>query len=256
MNRYRIIDEMIQKGYALVLENDCPAGCDKWLEAWGLIKELFAEGLADDIFDLDKKYSWGQYPSNFVQDADDELHNAGVDDVVYHRKRIVFCEELCQWGGSDGLFMGNARISIAEAHVELGDIAAAEHLYEGWLRDDPEWGWGYIGWSDYYFESKQYKKAEGLLLTGYLREGLRDKVDVVDRLITLYNYLGKPEKAKEFKKIQMEMIPAEPFMENGQKPAPVAAGYQKTEPVRVVKIGRNEPCPCGSGKKYKKCCLS
>ncbi len=21
------------------------------------------------------------------------------------------------------------------------------------------------------------------------------------------------------------------------------------------KIGRNEPCPCGSGKKYKKCCM-
>jgi len=21
------------------------------------------------------------------------------------------------------------------------------------------------------------------------------------------------------------------------------------------KVGRNEPCPCGSGKKYKKCCL-
>ena len=27
------------------------------------------------------------------------------------------------------------------------------------------------------------------------------------------------------------------------------------EPVKVdKKIGRNEPCPCGSGKKYKKCC--
>jgi SEC-C motif len=22
------------------------------------------------------------------------------------------------------------------------------------------------------------------------------------------------------------------------------------------KIGRNDPCPCGSGKKYKQCCLS
>lgn len=22
------------------------------------------------------------------------------------------------------------------------------------------------------------------------------------------------------------------------------------------KIGRNEPCPCGSGKKYKNCCIS
>ena len=26
------------------------------------------------------------------------------------------------------------------------------------------------------------------------------------------------------------------------------------EPVRVKKIGANDPCPCGSGKKYKKCC--
>ncbi len=27
-----------------------------------------------------------------------------------------------------------------------------------------------------------------------------------------------------------------------------------TSPIRVMKIGRNDPCPCGSGKKYKKCC--
>jgi hypothetical protein len=26
-------------------------------------------------------------------------------------------------------------------------------------------------------------------------------------------------------------------------------------PVRKPKVGRNDPCPCGSGKKYKKCCL-
>src|SRR4051794_29167854 len=23
-----------------------------------------------------------------------------------------------------------------------------------------------------------------------------------------------------------------------------------------MKVGRNDPCPCGSGKKYKKCCLA
>jgi hypothetical protein len=27
------------------------------------------------------------------------------------------------------------------------------------------------------------------------------------------------------------------------------------KPRRVIKIGRNEPCPCGSGKKYKNCCI-
>jgi uncharacterized protein len=28
----------------------------------------------------------------------------------------------------------------------------------------------------------------------------------------------------------------------------------RREPVRSTKMGRNEPCPCGSGRKYKKCC--
>jgi SWIM/SEC-C metal-binding protein len=27
-----------------------------------------------------------------------------------------------------------------------------------------------------------------------------------------------------------------------------------SQPVKSDKIGRNDPCPCGSGKKYKKCC--
>ena len=32
------------------------------------------------------------------------------------------------------------------------------------------------------------------------------------------------------------------------------SGPVKQEPVRAEpKIGRNDPCPCGSGKKYKQC---
>ena len=30
----------------------------------------------------------------------------------------------------------------------------------------------------------------------------------------------------------------------------------KPQPIVIEKVGRNEPCPCGSGKKYKKCCIS
>ena len=30
---------------------------------------------------------------------------------------------------------------------------------------------------------------------------------------------------------------------------------EKVEPIKADQdIGRNDPCPCGSGKKYKKCC--
>jgi preprotein translocase subunit SecA len=32
---------------------------------------------------------------------------------------------------------------------------------------------------------------------------------------------------------------------------------KKVEPIRnkMDKVGRNDPCPCGSGKKYKNCCM-
>jgi preprotein translocase subunit SecA len=40
---------------------------------------------------------------------------------------------------------------------------------------------------------------------------------------------------------------------NGRQALEQAAD-QKLEPVRVgPKVGRNDPCPCGSGKKYKQC---
>lgn len=42
------------------------------------------------------------------------------------------------------------------------------------------------------------------------------------------------------------------------KTVPFASRPQRNQPVeqRIVenKVGRNDPCPCGSGKKYKKCC--
>jgi hypothetical protein len=43
-----------------------------------------------------------------------------------------------------------------------------------------------------------------------------------------------------------------------ESPSITTARYEPSEfepEPRPAKIGRNEPCPCGSGKKYKKCCL-
>ncbi|MBN2415156.1 SEC-C domain-containing protein [bacterium] len=42
--------------------------------------------------------------------------------------------------------------------------------------------------------------------------------------------------------------------EDGQE-SPVPQRRVTVQPVKVEhKVGRNEPCPCGSGKKYKQCC--
>jgi uncharacterized protein YecA (UPF0149 family) len=40
---------------------------------------------------------------------------------------------------------------------------------------------------------------------------------------------------------------------------PEKAQLEAVQPVEYhpgPKFGRNDPCPCGSGKKYKKCCLN
>jgi len=56
---------------------------------------------------------------------------------------------------------------------------------------------------------------------------------------------------------------SEPMPEKPPAPIPSATGSLTTgaitepEPrpfTAPPKVGRNEPCPCGSGKKYKKCC--
>jgi|LSQX01.1.fsa_nt_gb preprotein translocase subunit SecA len=48
-----------------------------------------------------------------------------------------------------------------------------------------------------------------------------------------------------------------PVVMNSARPAPAQQQKVKQMPVRKTaaqKIGRNDPCPCGSGKKYKNCC--
>ena len=52
-------------------------------------------------------------------------------------------------------------------------------------------------------------------------------------------------------------------MENNEKQVIIAYKNSYGEEVKPIepirkenKTGRNEPCPCGSGKKYKRCCLN
>ncbi|MGA3189893.1 MAG: SEC-C metal-binding domain-containing protein [Bryobacteraceae bacterium] len=42
--------------------------------------------------------------------------------------------------------------------------------------------------------------------------------------------------------------------EEGASSQEPVASIEETAPARQEKVGRNDPCPCGSGKKFKKCC--
>ena len=59
----------------------------------------------------------------------------------------------------------------------------------------------------------------------------------------------------------LSVVPREKPVTRVQVAKPLTAGLsdgsEKKKPIvkrTAQKVGRNDPCPCGSGKKYKKCC--
>jgi hypothetical protein len=75
--------------------------------------------------------------------------------------------------------------------------------------------------------------------------------DLNSELLDFY----QPEQLEARDKMRKEL--AEQKLYWGYDDASVPKGYAVAEGgnvVRTDKVGRNDPCPCGSGKKYKKCC--
>ena len=61
-----------------------------------------------------------------------------------------------------------------------------------------------------------------------------------------YNTLGNKERADYFYKLEDE---------EKSKARSFHRAYEKeVSQIKPKKIYPNDPCPCGSGKKYKKCC--
>ncbi|MBK7132701.1 MAG: preprotein translocase subunit SecA [Bacteroidales bacterium] len=83
--------------------------------------------------------------------------------------------------------------------------------------------------------------------------------DVVSTLMKGHIPTQDPEQVKEAqRKRQVDMsnlrTSKSDFSQYSSTGGGSAEKNQKTEPVRVdKKVGRNDPCPCGSGKKYKQC---
>ncbi len=235
MLSYAEIDEKIQVGYAKIYEeNDLVGGCDVWLEAWEGIKlSMNAEGLAT-IDEVENLYDWQQFIFNFVQDLATELWNASIDDKTYSQKHIDYCEELIARCGDEKLMLENTRRDMAASHFKLGNQEKGDQLFSEWLQTDPDWGWGYIGWADCYAwkqKGARYDRADEILALGLSRHSLRDRKDVLERAIQYGEDSGDTDKVRYYRQ-----------------------ELRKLASVHVKKVGRNEPCPCGSGKKYKKCC--
>jgi tetratricopeptide (TPR) repeat protein len=232
---FELLDDKIEAGYDL----QGSAACRIWLEAWEDVLGLLDKGGLTSIRAFDERFQGSQSLFNWIQDLEDALWIAGLEDRQFLTAQIAVCEEgLRRFPAEDELMTENRRRALGVAYFELGETSKAEALYREWLLSDPRWGWGWIGWSDGYgltrTKFQDWQRAEQILREGLAVDQVRDRGDLLNRLANVCEQQGRKAEAVELR----------------QQANRAGVATRITKP----KIGRNEPCPCGSGKKYKKCC--
>lgn len=244
---FEMLDDKITLGYKFLRKNS-QATCDIWWEAWHDIIYLMGEHNISDIIVFDDLFRGTQFITNWATDFEDILYCAGNENPQYFEMRIDFCRDYIErYPYQSELNIENMKRAIAESYFLSGKVDEGEKLFARYLTEDPSWGWGWINWSDCYWvlsskHANDYNKGEELLKKALAIEEVRDREDILERLMCLYNETGQIEAAKDIEK-EIHML---------QKSKKVVS-YNK-QIVATKKTGRNDPCPCGSGKKYKKCC--
>jgi len=94
---------------------------------------------------------------------------------------------------------------------------------------------------------------------GYIGDSLEclSKIHNID-IPELPEIIKKRKERTEIQKARMKELNELAINYNAQKKIGTIESTGKVVPFKrkSPKIGRNEPCPCGSGKKFKKCCLN
>jgi len=235
------LNERMQEGYKLSLEGELAAACDAWMRLWRDIEwEMEARGIAT-IEEFEPIFDGDQYLTKWANDFDIALYNASLEDKAYAKLRVGFCSAYLRripQDGPDGL---NFRKAVAEAYFRLGKAGEGEAAYRELTEDRPAWAWSWIGWAEQYGnygeeENRDPERGIAILKRALEVDGLEDREFVLERLQDLYEEAGRKEEAEALQ----ALLPSRP---------PSGLNLAANE-----KAGRNDPCPCGSGKKYKKCC--
>lgn len=216
----------------------------KLLKAWNYLFSLMErENIFTDRLGIES-IDW--QIGNWANDTVEVIHNAQL-----YEEEIQVNEQILQihWSGHQSLFHENAKRNIADAYADMGRVEECYRLYEEYLKEDPLWGWGWIG---YYRQLQTYDDARFETTLHELYEKVkagvdfRDKEDLFRELGDEYYTLGNEERADYFYELQDRERSRHGNIYHVWKPDILEEKPKKVYP--------NDPCPCESGKKYKKCC--
>ena len=174
--------------------------------------------------------NWLCLPSdfNYTKDQLGDLTKEGIADELYKRGMDILTAKEKKYG--------------SKTMRELERICLLRNVDSKWMdhidnMDQLKQGMGLRGYGQH--DPVVEYRIEGFAMFDEMIASIRE--DAVHMLLT----------------IEIRQQNAEPKREQIAKPtgegASTQAGTKGAAPVRVTKIGRNDPCPCGSGLKWKKC---
>ena len=165
---------------------------------------------------------------NYTTEQLGDLTKEGIADELYKRGMDILTAKEKRYG--------------AKTMRELERICLLRNVDSKWMEhidnmDQLKQGMGLRGYGQH--DPVVEYRIEGFAMFDEMIASIRE--DAVHMLLT----------------IEIRQQNAEPKREQIAKPtgdnAPGDTGAKVPAPVRVTKIGRNDPCPCGSGLKWKKC---
>lgn len=206
------------------------------------LKSSIIDMMKDVISDAVENYTVGsQYPEEWdIAGLIEYLHNTVLP------KKTLRMEEISDLGKDelkDTIF--NKALKIYEAkEAEIGpeNMRELERVILLRVVDSK--------WMDHLDAMDQLREGITLRAFGHHDPVQAYQIEGYDMFLELINNI-KQETIKYVLNVNVNRIPQR------QKVAEEVATNQEggNKPVvKEAKIGRNDPCPCGSGKKYKKCC--
>jgi hypothetical protein len=232
-----MLDARMQQGYEF-MERDPAAACDLWLDLWAdllRICELRGIGTIDA---LDDRLRGSQSAFNWMQDLELELWNAGLREPRYLRLRIPMCREaLARFPDLDELTVRNLRYAIGDSLAALGERAEADAEFEALARAYPAVAHTWARWAQAHVRL-DLQHAADVLEQALATRGLRPRDEVLEAACEIGEQAGRE---KLVRSARAELL---------------AWRYSAAASPAKRKVGRNDPCPCGSGRKHKKCCLA
>ncbi|MGB0238007.1 MAG: preprotein translocase subunit SecA [Cycloclasticus sp.] len=175
-------------------------------------------------------------------DNDDNLHEEGIRELVlktitedYAKKEVLASAEVLRH------FEKSVMLQTLDT-LWRDHLAAMDHLRQGihlrgYAQKDPK---------------QEYKREAFELFTGMLDALKREVVMLVTKVqvraeedVQAVDEQRRLQQNMEFRHAEANALEDEALDEQAEKAQPFKRGDKK--------VGRNEPCPCGSGKKYKQC---